>query len=282
MIVDPDFLDHWRTGMVRDALADEMAPVYILRLWAHCQERKSDTFVMPTKGLKAQCKFPGDADAFEAALIDAGFLERDGATLRVLGWAEKNASLLAAWENGSKGGRPRKEPKENPRVTQEEPTGNPAVTHGEPIANPSLTHAKPIREEKSREEKNSRADALFDSFWSAYPKKKAKDDALKAFSKRKPDAELLSRMLSAIKAQSASEDWLKDGGKFIPYPATWLNDARWEDEETAIEVPSSGSVAKTDDYLKERKEQEAKATKPPQFILDQLKGVAKPVNKEAA
>jgi hypothetical protein len=144
MIVDPDFLDHWRTGMVVDALADPMAPTYILRLWAHCQERKSDTFVMPTRGLKAQCKCPGDAAVFEAALIEAGFLERNGDTITVTGWAEKNASLLAAWENGSKGGRPKK----NPDETHGKPTGNPAVTHGEPAANPAET-------DKRREEKNS-------------------------------------------------------------------------------------------------------------------------------
>lgn len=141
MIVDPDFMDHWRTGMVIDALQDPLAPIYILRLWAHCQERRSDTFIMPTRGLKAQCKCPGDAETFEAALIEAGFIKRDGDTITVLGWAEKNAALFAAWENGAKGGRPRKEPKQNPDET-----------HGLPMANPSLTQTKPIREEKSREE----------------------------------------------------------------------------------------------------------------------------------
>jgi hypothetical protein len=144
VIVDPDFLDHWRTGMVADAMGDPLAPLYILRLWAHCQERKSDTFVMPARGLKAQCKCPGDADTFEEALIEAGFLERQGDSVRVLGWAEKNASLIAAWENGSKGGRPKK----NPDETHGKPTGNPSVTHGQPTANPGET-------DKRREEKNS-------------------------------------------------------------------------------------------------------------------------------
>lgn len=147
MIVDPDFLDHWRTGMVVDALGDPMAPMYILRLWSHCQERKADTFVMPTRGLKSQCKFPGDAEAFEAALIEAGFIERNGDSIYVCGWSEKNSSLLAAWANGQKGGRPKKE-------TQPKPTGNPAVTQGKPSANPDQTQAKPIREEKSREEES--------------------------------------------------------------------------------------------------------------------------------
>jgi hypothetical protein len=51
---------------------------------------------------------------------------------------------------------------------------------------------------------------------------------------------LLARMLKAIEWQRAAEDWQKDKGKFIPYPATWLNDARWEDEPpTNGESPAS-------------------------------------------
>jgi hypothetical protein len=235
LIVDPDFLDHWRTGMVADALSDSMAPVYILRLWAHCQERKSDTFVLPTRGLKAQCKFPGDADAFEAALIDAGFITRQGDTVVVVGWAEKNASLLAAWSNGGKGGRPKK----NQDETHGKPTGNPAVTQGEPIANPGET-------DKRREEKNNTPQApkgagtLFESFWNAYPKKVGKDDARKAFVKRKPDAEMLAAMVTAISSQASSAAWTKDGGQFIPNPATWLNGGRWQDGDTS---PQSNVMA---------------------------------------
>lgn len=73
----------------------------------------------------------------------------------------------------------------------------------------------------------------FDVFWEAYPRKVAKNDAAKAFAKVKPDAELLARMLAAIEVQRAGESWRKDGGKFIPHPATWLNGARWQDEAPA-------------------------------------------------
>lgn len=148
MIIDPDFLDHWRTRMVVDALGDEMAPMYIMRLWAHCQARKSDRHAMPPAGLKAQCRAHHDATSFEQALIDAGFVQRDGADVVVIGWADANASLLAAWENGSKGGRPTKKPKKNPEETQDKPSDNPAETQREPIANQDET-------DKSREEKNS-------------------------------------------------------------------------------------------------------------------------------
>ena len=37
-------------------------------------------------------------------------------------------------------------------------------------------------------------------------------------------------LLSAISNQKKSEQWRRDGGKYIPHPTTWLNGKRWEDE----------------------------------------------------
>ena len=70
----------------------------------------------------------------------------------------------------------------------------------------------------------------FDIFWKAYPKKKSKGDAEKAFEKVNPDKQLLATMLAKIEQAKKSTDWLKDSGQFIPYPATWLNRKCWEDE----------------------------------------------------
>jgi len=72
--------------------------------------------------------------------------------------------------------------------------------------------------------------ADFGSFWNAYPRKTAKQAAQKAWDKLKPDDALLAIMLSAIDTQKKSAAWTKDGGQFIPHPATWLNGRRWEDE----------------------------------------------------
>ena len=70
----------------------------------------------------------------------------------------------------------------------------------------------------------------FKLFWTAYPKKVAKADAEKRFNKINPDEQLLKTMMASIDRAKKSEGWLKDDGKFIPHPATWLNGRRWEDE----------------------------------------------------
>jgi hypothetical protein len=74
----------------------------------------------------------------------------------------------------------------------------------------------------------------FDQFWAAYPKKRAKKDALKAFTQLAPNAELVAKMLDALAWQVRQPEWLKDGGQFIPYPASWLRDERWDDEPVQL------------------------------------------------
>lgn len=70
----------------------------------------------------------------------------------------------------------------------------------------------------------------FERFWAAYPKKTAKQQAFKAWQRLKPDEGLLSVILTSLERHKKSVQWTKDGGRFIPYPATWLNGRRWEDE----------------------------------------------------
>lgn len=70
----------------------------------------------------------------------------------------------------------------------------------------------------------------FAAFWAAYPKKAGKADALKAWNKLAPDVVLQEQMGKALEVQKQSQQWRKDGGQYIPMPATWLNGRRWEDE----------------------------------------------------
>ena len=66
----------------------------------------------------------------------------------------------------------------------------------------------------------------FEVFYKAYPNKKAKGSAEKAWLKIKPDENLFTDIMEAIAKQKPT--WTDP--KFIPHPATWLNKRRWEDE----------------------------------------------------
>jgi hypothetical protein len=70
----------------------------------------------------------------------------------------------------------------------------------------------------------------FANFWERYPKKAAKPRALKEWKKINPAGQVLVELMAGLEKQKVSSDWLKDGGQFIPHPATWLNSRRWEDE----------------------------------------------------
>ena len=81
--------------------------------------------------------------------------------------------------------------------------------------------------------KNSSTSAYeesFERFWSCYPRKTAKQSALKAWLKLKPDEALVNEILSSLEKFKKTEQWLRDDRRYIPYPATWLGDRRWEDE----------------------------------------------------
>jgi hypothetical protein len=89
-------------------------------------------------------------------------------------------------------------------------------------------------------ERDTDLDVWFSEFWTEYPKKVAKQNALKAWKKIKPDAPLMAAIMTSLKRWKTSYEWLRDGGRFIPYPATWLNGRRWEDEiqETRTTLPA--------------------------------------------
>lgn len=86
-------------------------------------------------------------------------------------------------------------------------------------------------EEKQRRDRQA---LDFETFYAAYPKKRNRPDAVKAFAKVAVPVEVL---VAAIKSQVASEDWQKEGGRYVPYPASWLNAEGWQN---ASEVDPAG------------------------------------------
>jgi len=70
----------------------------------------------------------------------------------------------------------------------------------------------------------------FAAFWAAYPKRQARQEALKAWRRLRPSAEVQQAILDALEWQVPSWPDLT----YAPLPATYLRGERWTDEPLAV------------------------------------------------
>ena len=68
---------------------------------------------------------------------------------------------------------------------------------------------------------------LFETFWEIYPKKVAKKEALKSFSRIKNLDNEFDNIIKGLNAWKKTRQWNQI--QYIPYPSTWLNQERWKD-----------------------------------------------------
>jgi len=103
------------------------------------------------------------------------------------------------------------------------------------VSEPMPTDAKHAKENQNQNQKQKPRkgyiDGRFTAFWDAYPKHVKKQDAEKAWLRLNPSEELTQTIINHVLKMRASPDWQKEQGKYIPYPASYLNGKRWEDEE---------------------------------------------------
>lgn len=108
----------------------------VLRLWGHCQQRRKWKFDTTCEAIAAICRCENlEPRVLIDTLRDCKFLDVNNGTFVVHDWEKSNRSLISAWKNGSKGGRPLKS-LENRQVTGREPVGNRPLTHPSSLSNP--------------------------------------------------------------------------------------------------------------------------------------------------
>lgn len=95
-------------------------------------------------------------------------------------------------------------------------------------------------------------EGAFEKFWAAYPKKVGKQAAKKAFNRIKDVP--VQTMIDAVEYQRSTAQWTQNNGQYIPHPATWLNQGRWEDEVSQERALN----ATTNPFLEIAREEEAK------------------------
>lgn len=154
---------------------------------------------------------------------------------------------------------PQPNPQPNPQITHSQPSANPVLTqeqerkkeiiyippHNPPRGGDGVAEQQPAVEQPTAEQPTSEKrkaktarpySAEFENFWAAYPNKVGKDAAWRAWQKRKADLPEGEELLAILARQRASQQWQKDGGQYVPHPATWLNQGRWQD---VLETPQT-------------------------------------------
>ena len=81
----------------------------------------------------------------------------------------------------------------------------------------------------------------FDRFWDAYPRKVGKRAAEKSWKRIKVTDALYDQIMRSLASAKHTSQWQRNNGQFIPNPATWLNQGRWEDDVGTYDKAVGGS-----------------------------------------
>uniref|UniRef100_A0A6M3KMZ6 Uncharacterized protein n=1 Tax=viral metagenome TaxID=1070528 RepID=A0A6M3KMZ6_9ZZZZ len=106
---------------------------------------------------------------------------------------------------------------------------NTLLTRNQQESNKKVTAYKEVKKERTKElKKDIYTDKKFNNFYEQYPNKKGKLVAYRKFISLSEEEK--DKCIEVLKFHVNSDQWQRDGGRFIPYPATWLNQGRWDDE----------------------------------------------------
>jgi hypothetical protein len=104
---------------------------------------------------------------------------------------------------------------------------------------PPTVEIPPVKITVRREAKAKReVETGFAEFWRQYPRKEGKQPALKAWNRLQGSFDM-QKIIAALPAFIACDQWKRDHGLYIPHAATWLNQRRFE------ELPPTGSKTAT-------------------------------------
>ena len=166
-------------------------------------------------------------------LIDGGFLVllNDDQVCYITHWHENNKIRKDRYRRGlyydlipghapDDQGAPDGQPSDNQLTTKCQPTDN------------QMTAQERIGKDRKGKDRQDNTEPVrraqdFDRFWEAYPRKAGKEEARRAFQRVDVPVGVL---VDAVSVQRKSAQWQKEGGRYIPFPANWLNQRRWEDQ----------------------------------------------------
>jgi hypothetical protein len=212
----------WYDGTVRDGkfrVVSELSDVpvcTVIGVWASLLEDASTNTPrgIADKGVEFHSLWLGIAEHEIGTVWNGmervGLIERNGDEIVILNWSRRQ------FETDGK----------DPTAKERKSRWKQRHRSGGTERNAQERSGTPETETESKTDKKERYWS-FEKFWSAYPKKKAKKAAERAFRKVEREGEVsLEGLIGAIATITKDE-------KFIPYPASWLNAGGYLDGQAA-------------------------------------------------
>ncbi len=185
----------------------------------------------------------GDPGKFVEVLVDVGLLVSVGERLELRNWSEQQGKRVEARNRDRDRKQREREAAKDLEKSPEHGADVPRTSQGRPKDVPRTSACTNGTDETERtngtDERTtitiaaSASDADFEKFWSAYPKKRGKEDTKKAWKEtakiRPPTAQIITKLKELVE----SRDWQKEKGRYILQPASWLRAGGWDDESAA-------------------------------------------------
>lgn len=210
-----------------------------VRAGSWCAQNLTDGFIprhmLLAFGTTQQAKRLVDVGLWERVEGGYGFHEwterqprRDDVEAERLAARERMRDMRAKKKGVKKTPSPQVQPESSENVRANKPRSSGEVRdvfgNPDPVPVPVPTHLKTPA-------LRGGSDTSFDEFWNAYGKKVGKGAAEKSWAKaiKQATPELI---IAAAVEHRAFHMREKTAARFIPHPATWLNEKRWTDERT--------------------------------------------------
>lgn len=195
----------------------------------------------------------GETPEFSSPLLNSTFcvikyaLDRD--------WEKYKQRSAINSLNGQKGGRPTTSKSEKKQMkAKKADNDNVKDNDNENDNDNNLLSISSSPAVKDRATEGAYTDDFL-AFWEEYPRKTGKGAAFRVWLRIRPSKKERAEISSALKWQKQSSQWNDSGyGKFIPLPATYLNQRRWEDEPDAT---GNLSISTPDKYLDDENDMKA-------------------------
>lgn len=132
----------------------------------------------------------------------------------------------------------------SPARRESTPSARASFPSTTPVPNPQAGGWGDFHSRKKQQKAPSfqTANALFERFFAAYPRKEAKEMARSVWHQlwRRGVLPALDSLLAALDRFRSSTSWNREHGRFVPFLVNWLRGQRWADAPDASESSSPG------------------------------------------